>query len=135
MTEYNKPLPEITLLNEPFWEGTKQHKLLLQKCDDCSAFRFTPKEVCPNCTSVSATWTEVSGSGTIYSYSTVHRGPSAGFQEDAPYSVVMVQLAEGPRIISHVIDCSPDDVTIGMAVSVVFEDINPDITLYKFRPS
>ena len=65
MTEYNKPLPEITLLNEPFWEGTKQHKLLLQKCDDCGAFRFTPKEVCPDCTSVSATWTEVSGSGTI----------------------------------------------------------------------
>ncbi len=135
MTQYNKPLPEITLLNEPFWEGTKAHELRLQLCDDCPEYRFTPKDVCSTCSSVNATWTPVSGDGTVYSYSVVHRGPGPAFQEDAPYIVVMVDLAEGPRILSHMTGCEPEDMKIGMPVTVVFEDVTPEITLYKFRPA
>ena len=135
MTQYNKPLPEITLLNEPFWEGTKAHELRLQLCDDCPSYRFTPKDVCADCASVNATWTPVSGAGTVYSYSVVHRGPGPGFQEDAPYIVVMVDLAEGPRMLSHMTGCEPDDMKIGMPVTVVFEDVTPEITLYKFKPA
>lgn len=107
MVQYNKPLPEITLLTEPFWQGTKEHQLRLQRCDDCGTFRFTPKEVCPSCASVQATWTPVSGAGTVYSYSTVYRGTGSAFQEDLPFVVVMVELKEGPRVISHLIDCPP----------------------------
>ena len=135
MTQYNKPLPEITLLTEPFWQGTTEHQLRLQRCDDCGTFRFIPKEVCPNCTSVQATWTPVSGAGEVYSYSTVYRGTPQAFQEDVPYIVVMVELSEGPRIISHLIDCAPDQVQIGMPVTVVFEDATPEMSLYKFRPA
>ena len=134
MTQYNKPLPEITLLTEPFWQGTKEHQLQLQRCDDCGTFRFIPKEVCPSCASVLATWTPVSGAGIVYSYSTVYRGPGPAFQEDVPYIVVMVELAEGPHIMSHLIDCAPDQVQIGMPVAVVFEDATPEVSLYKFRP-
>ena len=134
MTQYNKPLPEITLLTEPFWEGLKQRELRLQRCDDCPAYRFTPKDVCPACSSVKATWTPVSGAGSVYSYSVVHRGPGPAFQEDAPYIVVMVELAEGPRILSHMTGCEPEDMQIGMPVMVVFEDVTPEVTLYKFRP-
>ena len=135
MTQYNKPLPEVTILTDPFWEGTKQHELRLQLCDDCPAYRFTPKDVCPACASVNATWTAVSGAGTVYSYSVVHRGPGPAFQEDAPYIVVLVDLAEGPRILSHMTECEPDDMKIGMPVNVVFEDVTPEVTLYKFRPA
>ena len=135
MTQYNKPLPEVTLLTDPFWEGTKKHELRLQLCDDCPEYRFTPKDVCPTCTSVNATWTPVSGAGTVYSYSVVHRGPGPAFQEDAPYIVVMVDLAEGPRILSHMTGCEPEDMKIGMPVTVVFEDVTPEVTLYKFRPA
>ncbi len=131
MTQYNKPLPEITLLTQPFWQGAKEHQLRLQRCDDCGAFRFTPKEVCPRCFSVKATWTPVSGAGTVYSYSTVYRGATPAFQ--APYIVVMVELAEGPHIMSHLVDCPPDRVQIGMPVQVFFEDVTPEVTLYKFR--
>ena len=70
----------------------------------------------------------------MYSYSVVHRGPGPAFQEDAPYIVVMVHLAEGPHILSHLTECEPDDVRIGMPVMVVFEDVTPEVTLYKFRP-
>ena len=135
MTQYNKPLPEITLLTEPFWQGAKEHQLRLQRCDGCGAFRFIPKEVCPSCASVLATWTPVSGVGNVYSYSTVHRGTGAAFQEDLPFIVVMVELIEGPRIISHLIDCAPDQVQIGMPVVVVFEDVTTEVSLYKFRPA
>ena len=135
MTQYNKPLPEITLLTESFWQGTKEHQLRLQRCDDCGAFRFIPKEVCPSCASVQATWTPVSGAGTVYSYSTVYRGTGQAFQEDLPFIVVMVELAEGPRVISHLIDCAPDQVQIDMPVTVVFEDVTPEVSLYKFRPA
>ena len=135
MTQYNKPLPEITLLTEPFWQGTKEHQLRLQRCDDCGAFRFIPKEVCPSCASVQATWTPVNGNGKVYSYSTVYRGTGSAFQEDLPFIVVMVELAEGPRMISHLIDCAPDQVQIDMPVAVVFEEATPEVTLYKFRPA
>ena len=135
MTQYNKPLPEVTILTEPFWNGTKQHELRLQLCDDCPSYRFTPKDVCRDCASVNATWVPVSGTGTVYSYSVVHRGPSPAFTEDGPYIVVMVDLAEGPRILSHMTDCEPEDMKIGMAVNVVFEDVTPEVTLYKFRPA
>ena len=135
MTQYNKPLPEVTILTEPFWEGTKRHELLLQLCDDCPSYRFTPKDVCQDCASVNATWTPVSGAGTVYSYSVVHRGPGPAFQEDAPYIVVMVDLAEGPRMLSHMTGCEPEDMKIGMPVNVVFEDVTLEVTLYKFRPA
>lgn len=135
MTQYNKPLPEITLLTEPFWQGIKDHQLLLQRCDDCGAFRFIPKEVCPGCASVQSTWTPVSGAGKVYSYSTVYRGTGTAFQDDLPFTVVMVELAEGPRIISHLIDCAPDQVKIDMPVAVVFEDVTAEASLYKFRPA
>lgn len=135
MTQNNRPLPEITLLTEPFWQGTTEHELRLQQCNDCGAFRFIPKEVCPRCASVRATWTPTSGEGVVYSYSTVFRGPGPAFQRDAPYIVVMVELAEGPHVISHLVNCTPEQVRIGMPVTVVFEDVNPEVSLYRFRPT
>ncbi len=134
-TPPSRPLPEITLLDEPFWEGTKAHELRLQRCDDCSAYRFTPKEVCPDCASMNATWTAVSGQGTVYSYSAVHRGPGPAFQGDSPYVVVLVQLAEGPRVLSHLVDCAPEQVSIGMPVTVTFEDASDEVAFYNFRPA
>ena len=135
MTQYNKPLPEVTILTEPFWEGTKQHELRLQRCDNCLVYRFTPKDVCPMCASVQTTWVPVSGAGAVYSYSVVHRGPGPGFQEDAPYIVVMVDLAEGPRIPE------PYDGMRARRYAGWYardgrpsEDVTPEVTLYKFRP-
>ena len=135
MAEYNKPLPHIEPFTAPFWEGTKRHELVIQKCTDCSAYRFAPKEVCHKCASTEYEWSRVSGGGTVYSYTIMRRGPNATWQAEAPYVVALVDLNEGARIMSHVVGCNPEDVKVGMKVRAVFEDITDEVSIYKFEPA
>tara|TARA_B100000029_G_C17396927_1_gene895560 strand:- start:417 stop:833 length:417 start_codon:yes stop_codon:yes gene_type:complete len=131
---YSKPIPEITLLTEPFWEGLRSKELRMQACSQCSVLRFIPKEVCPDCSSVDYVWQQVSGLGMVYSYTTIHGGVGPAFRDDLPFVTVIVELDEGPRVMSHLINCLPDAVEIGMRVSVVFERATEELTLYKFEP-
>ena len=126
-----KPLPRPSSLTGPFWEGTKQGVLLLQRCTRCHNFIWTPQLACPQCLSDALEWTEVSGHGTIYSYTVVHRAATPAFK--APYTIAIVELAEGPRILTDLIDLNPQDVRIGMEVQVDFEDVG-EVALYHFRP-
>jgi hypothetical protein len=135
MAQYEKFLPDRTALDQPFWDATLAHELRLQRCDDCHAFRFIPSEICSRCYAETFTWTPISGQGSVYSYTVVHRAPNAAYQRDAPYVIVHVTLAEGPHMIGNLVDCELDRVTIGMPVEVHFEDALPDLTLYKFRPA
>ena len=132
---YNKPIPEITLLTEPFWKGLRSRELRIQACTDCSSMRFTPKELCPDCSSLNYVWQKVSGLGTVYSYTTIHGGVGPAFRDDIPFVTVIVELDEGPRMMSHLINCLPESVQIGMRVSVVFEDATEEFTLYRFEPN
>lgn len=134
MGEYNRPLPRIEPFTRPFWEATKRHELVIQKCADCNDYRFAPKEVCPKCASMDYEWSKVSGEGTVYSYTVMERAPNAAWQAEAPYVIALVDLKEGARVMSHVVGCKPGDVKIGMPVRVVFEDVTSDISLYKFQP-
>jgi len=132
---YNKPVPEITLLTEPFWEALRKRELRIQACSHCAALRFIPKEVCPNCSSSDYGWQQVSGLGRVYSYTTIHGGVGPAFRDDIPFVTVIVELDEGPRIMSHLTNCLPESVQIGMRVSVVFEDATDELTLYRFEPN
>ena len=127
--------PEITPLHAPFWEGLRSHRLLLQRCDGCGRFRFIPGDLCPGCHSSAATWTPVSGRGVVYTYTVVHRAPTPAYQADAPYVIVHVQLDEGPRMSSTLVGVAPDQVRIGAPVEVVFDDVDPELTLARFRPA
>ena len=129
--ERRKPLPRPSSLTRPFWEGTKQGLLLLQRCTQCHNFIWTPQLACPQCLSEALEWTKVSGRGTIYSYTVVHRAATPAFK--APYTVAIVELAEGPRILTDLIEVNPQDVHIGMEVQVAFEDVG-EVALYHFRP-
>lgn len=133
MADYAKFLPEITPLHEPFWAAVKRHELELQKCAACGAFRFIPTEICA-CGSAKYSWEPVSGRGEVYTYTVVHRAPTAAYQADAPYVIAHVTLEEGPRMISNLVDCAPGDVTVGMPVEVIFDDVTDEVTLYRFRP-
>ena len=135
MSEYEKPLPHPTPLTEPFWDGVREHKLLVQKCDGCAALRQIPKPWCPDCLSQDFTWTQLSGNGQVYSYTVMHRAPATSFQLDLPYVVALVELDEGVRMISNMVGCAPDQVRIGMPVKVVFEDIEDRAALFKFTPA
>ncbi len=132
MIEYAKPLPVPDGDTKPFWDAAKEHRLMIQRCQDCQRTIFYPRSVCPHCMSDRIDWIQASGRGTIYSYTVVHRSPSA-FKEDVPYVVALIDLAEGVRMMSNVVECAPADVRIGAAVEVVFDDVTPEITLPKFR--
>jgi len=133
MADYEKFLPEITPLHEPFWSALREHRVELQRCDRCGRLRFIPSELCP-CGSAEATWTPIAGTGEIYTYTVVHRAPTPAYQADAPYVIAHVTMDEGPRMISTLIDCDPSSVVIGTPVEIVFDDVTPELTLYRFRP-
>ncbi len=133
MTEYNKPIPVPDHVTAKFWEAARQHKLLIQSCLECGARQYIPQPYCRSCLSENIEWTEASGRGKIYSYTVIYRPPSLIFQEDVPYTVALVELDEGVRMMSNIIEVKPEDVRAGMAVEVVFDDITSTISLPKFR--
>ena len=134
MKEYTKPLPQPTEWSKPFWEGTKQHTLLIQKCTDCKTLIMYPKLFCPNCLSKNLEWVKASGKGKLYTFTTVYSYGPSEFAEDVPYTVGVITLEEGVKMMSNIIGCEPEAVKCDMPVEVVFEDVTPEITLPKFKP-
>lgn len=133
MKKYNRPLPKPTPWSKPFWDGCKRHELLIQKCKNCQTSIFYPKMFCPQCLSPNLEWVRASGRGKVYSYTIVHSYGPTEFSEDTPYVVAVVDLEEGVRMMSNIVECLPDLVKCDMEVEVVFDDVTEDITLPKFR--
>jgi len=131
---YRKPLPRVDEESRGYWEALQRHELYFQRCRDCGTSRYPPRAVCPVCLSSSTEWVRASGKGTVYSFTVTHQNQAPGFREELPYVLAVVELAEGPRLMTNVVDCAPDAVRIGMAVEVVFDDVTPEVTLAKFRP-
>ncbi|MFQ5852758.1 MAG: Zn-ribbon domain-containing OB-fold protein [Candidatus Binatia bacterium] len=133
MSEYIKPLPVPSLESTPFWDGCKEHHLLLPRCHRCGSHWFPAAATCPKCLSTEWEWARSSGRGKIYSYGVYHRVYHQGFQADIPYVLAVVQLDEGPRLVSNIVGCAPEELKCDMPVEVFFEDVTEDTTLYKFR--
>ncbi len=132
MAEYKKPLPIPDEDTKEFWEGCKRHELLLQKCDDCGAFRFPPRILCDKCMSMNFKWVKASGKGKVYTFSIIYQPFGPGWE--VPYTVALIELEEGVKMMSNVVECKPEDVKIGMEVEVCFDDVTDKITLPKFKP-
>jgi uncharacterized OB-fold protein len=128
---YNKPLPRIDTLNQPFWAAAKQGRLLLQQCPSCLDTRFPPGPICPKCLAGDQQWIESSGQGTLESWVDMHRAYWDGFKDDLPYRVCLVRLAEGPVVVSSLVD-KTDNLRMGAPVKVVFDAVTEDVTLPKF---
>jgi uncharacterized OB-fold protein len=124
-------LPEPTALSAPFWSAAARGELILQQCTVCGNLQWTPQRACRTCLSLDLGWTKVSGQGVLYSYSVVTRPQSPAFT--APYIVAIVQLDEGPRMLTDLVGVDPAAVSIGMAVQVSFETVG-NIGLYHFTP-
>ena len=133
-SDFVKPLPKPTAWSQPFWDGTKEHKLLLKKCTSCGHIDHPPYISCTNCSSEENAWVEASGKGILYAYAVNTFGVPYPFAEDLPYVVAMIDLPEGPRMISNVVGCDPQGLRNGMELEVVFEEASPEITLPKWRP-
>jgi uncharacterized OB-fold protein len=132
--DWEKPLPHRTALAMPFWEGTRERELRLQRCMRCGAYRFPPQVLCRECLYEGTEWVATSGRGTVFSYVVQHRPATPAFADDVPYVVAVVELEEGPLILTNIVGCGRDEVSVGMPVEVDFVDATDEITLYPFRP-
>ncbi len=128
--ELTKILPPYTELSRPFWEGCRNQQLLMQQCKDCDRFQFYPRIVCSHCEGDQLSWQPVSGEGSVASFTIVRRGISKAYE--APYVVALVDLKEGPRMMTSVVGCDPESVAVGDTVEVQFEPWGPDIILPVF---
>ncbi len=128
-----KPLPVVTEESRPFWEGCRQGKLLLQYCQQCQRYQFYPRLYCMQCGSNALRWVEASGRGVIYSYTIIRQSKSPEFMNDTPYNVAIVQLEEGPRMLSNIVDADPSELEVDLPVTVVFDQVSEGISLPRFR--
>jgi uncharacterized OB-fold protein len=125
------PLPET----KPYWAAARRHELTLPYCGACRAFHYYPRASCPRCLSGALEWRRVSGRGRLHTFTIVHRGPR-DFPLGTPYVLAIVELDEGPRLMTNLVDVAPDPaaVRIGMPVEVVFLDLGDTAALPHFRP-
>ena len=128
-----RPRPALTQDNRFFFDGAKEHKLLIQRCTACGTLRHPPRPACANCRSFEWDALEASGRGTIYSYTVNHYPQVPAF--DYPLVVALVELEEGTRLVANVADITPETVAIGMPVVATFEAFDDDLTLPVFRPA
>lgn len=129
-----KPLPEPSTLTEPFWQGLRRREVRIQRCGECRRYVFYPRALCPYCLSETLEWVRASGKGRVYSYTIVRRAMHPAFQPAVPYVFAIIELEEGVRLPSNVINCRPEDVRVDMRVKAVYDDVTSDITLLKFEP-
>lgn len=133
MTDQRRPLPEPTELSRPFFEGARRGALMIQRCAECGTFQLPGRFACDECLAPNPEWVEASGHATVFTYTIVHQKYHPAFE--VPYNVVVVELEEGPRLVSSLVGVEDADIRAGMEVEVLFEAINEEISLPRFRPA
>jgi uncharacterized protein len=131
--DMTKPVPETQPWSEKFWEGAKEGKLLIQVCKDCKSKIFYPRKFCPECWSGNLGWIEASGKAKIFTFSTAYDMVEPKFTDELPYTIAYVDLDEGIRMMTRIVDRKPEDISIDMEVEVVFHP-RGDFMLPFFRP-
>jgi len=133
--KYAKPLPRADEESKGYWEACRRHELVVQCCRACGTLRHYPRALCPACLSDETEWQRCSGRGTVYTFTVTYQNQAPGFRDALPYVLAYVELEEGVRLLTNIVDCAPDDVRIGQPVEVVWDDVTPDVTLPKFKPA
>ena len=130
------PLPAVDTLTRPFWEACAAHRLMIQRCAECSAHRSPPKPVCWKCQSSNYAWSESTGRGRIFSYTIVHHSPHPTALEQIPYNIAVVELEDCEHVLltSNVVDCPNQELRVGLPDEVTWEDRSDGQPLFRFRP-
>jgi uncharacterized OB-fold protein len=129
-----EPSPAPTELTEPFWAGGLSGQLRLQQCADCGHIRYPISTICPRCLSPESAWTAVSGHGTVQSYIVFERAYHDAWADQVPYVVALIELDEGPVLISNVVGAEPSAVRVGQPVTAVFQRRSATAALPQFTP-
>lgn len=135
MIKKEKPIPIVSPWAKPFWDATAIGILKIQKCSKCDMNIFYPRLYCPSCGSKEIEWIEALGTGNVYSFTIVENNAPSAFIVDMPYVVAVVELDEGVRMLTNIINCNLEQLTCDMRVKVVFERLNDEFTLPKFEPA
>jgi uncharacterized protein len=135
MTGRLGPLPVPGPDDAPYWQGLKDGMLLIQRCDNCGAVRHPPRPRCGQCVAAAFSWIPATGSGTVYSFTIVRHAPNPQLAEAVPYVVALIELDEGPRLVSNVVGVEPDIVAVGQRVQVAFDRLGPNAVLPRFSPT
>ncbi len=129
---FDLPTPDFE--TRPFWDACKQGRFLLRHCNGCGADHFYPRPFCPKCWSEDVEWKDASGRATLYTYSVVRVNDLPPFPQRVPYVAAVVELVEGPRVMTNIEDCPFDQLRVDMPVVVAYKAISDDITIPVFRP-
>jgi uncharacterized OB-fold protein len=124
--------PVVQPWAKKFWENARLGKLTIQKCSNCGKYVFIPKLICPDCSSEDLEWTEISGKGKVYTFSC--KFDPIGASNPDIIMTAAIDLEEGARMVSSIVNCKPEDLHCGMPVKVVFEKLDDEFTLPKFMP-
>jgi uncharacterized OB-fold protein len=128
-----KPLPLMEGMTAEFYAHCRNHELRFQRCKGCDRWRHVPRLCCSKCGSWEWEWARSSGRGRLFTWTVVVRPMHPAFGDDAPYAPAIIELEEGVRMVSWVVDCPPEQLAMGMPVEVIFEDVSEEVTLPKFR--
>jgi uncharacterized protein len=133
MSTLPNPAPLVTQANKSFWAATADGRFQLQRCNECDTVLWFPRRHCPSCWTENVSTFNASGKGVIYSFTIIRKGAMA-YKDSGPFVVAYVELAEGPRVMTNIVDCDVETVNVGMPVEVVFHDTGEGNALYRFRP-
>ncbi len=128
-----RPLPTPTPITAPYFDGLRRRELVLPRCPRHGWF-FYPRSRCPHCLGDDWEWEELSGRGTVYSYTVDRVGHDPALADRIPFAIALVELDEGPRLVGNIVGCDVEDVVVGMAVQAAYEDVD-DTTLLAFSPA
>lgn len=129
-----KPIPEADEESAPFFDGAMQGKLMLMRCNACDAWRLPSRTHCDRCLSAEYRWEEASGRGVVRSFGVMHQLYHKGFEQEIPYTLATVELNEGPRLPTNLVELNGKQAEVGMPVEVTWEK-HEDVALPKFRPA
>lgn len=134
MAHADKNLPRPTPETQHYWQGCKEGELRIQLCAACGEYQFYPRFLCSSCMSDQVEWVTSTGQGKLVSFTIIRRAVSEAYAAEVPYAVAIIQLDEGPTMMSSLVDCDCESVSVGMIVEVVFEEWSEEISIPKFRP-
>ena len=135
MTAPRFDLPNPDHETQAYWDAARERRLLIKRCNACNRAHFYPRPFCPHCWSNDVDWEQASGRATLYTYSIVHRNDLPSFSERVPYVAAVVDLEEGPRMMTNVEGCDQGDLQIGMRLLVDYRVETDDVTVPVFRPA
>ncbi|MBF6600278.1 MAG: Zn-ribbon domain-containing OB-fold protein [Dehalococcoidia bacterium] len=134
MTTTPLPVPEADDESREFYDGARRHQLMLMRCRSCGAWRLPSRPRCPDCWSTETEWVRASGRGVLHSFGIMHQKLHPAFADRTPYQFAVVELAEGPRIVSQVVGVAEDELRLEMPLQAVFDDVSDDATVVRFGP-